>query len=68
MVIKVKESFEKTRHIKNNDKFKKDILPGQRNTKYHENFCLIKKSYKNNFIYICLSKNICSSRTILKNI
>ena len=35
MVVKVKESFEKTRHVKNNDKSKKYILRGQRNTRYH---------------------------------
>ena len=28
MVLKVKESFEKTRHSKNNDKSKKYIIPG----------------------------------------
>ena len=28
MVVKVRESFEKTRHIKNNDKSKKYILRG----------------------------------------
>ena len=36
MIIKIKEYFEKTRHIKNNDKFKKSILRGHRNTRYHE--------------------------------
>ena len=36
MVVKVKESFEKTRQVKNNDKSKKYILRGQRNTTYHE--------------------------------
>ena len=36
MVVKFKESFEKTRHIKNNVKSKKYILRGQRNTRYHE--------------------------------
>ena len=30
MVLKVKEFFEKTRHVKNNDKFKKYILRGQK--------------------------------------
>ena len=51
MVVKVKESFEKTRHIKNNNKFKKNILRGQRNARYHErNLSNKKKSY--NFIFI----------------
>ena len=46
MVVKVEESFEKTRHIKNNDKSKKYILPGQRNTRYHEKILSNKtKSY-----------------------
>ena len=36
MVVKVKESFEKTRHVINNDKSKKDILRGERNVRYHE--------------------------------
>ena len=36
MVVKVKESFEKTRHVKNNDKSKKYIIRGQRNAIYHE--------------------------------
>ena len=31
MIVKVKESFEKTRHVKNNDKSKKYIVRGQRN-------------------------------------
>ena len=36
MVVKVKEYFEKTRHVKNNDKSKKYILRVQRNVRYHE--------------------------------
>ena len=36
MVVKVKESFEKARHVKNNDKSSKYILRGHRNTRYHE--------------------------------
>ena len=48
MVEKVKESFEKTRHIKNNDKSKKYILRGQRNARYHEKILSNKK--KSNFI------------------
>ena len=36
MVVKVKGSFEKTRHVKNNDKSKKYILRGQRNARHHE--------------------------------
>ena len=30
MVLKVKNTFEKNRYIKNDDKFKKYILPGKR--------------------------------------
>ena len=36
MVVKVKEYFEKTRNVKNNDKSKKYILRGQRNVRYYE--------------------------------
>ena len=36
MVVKSKEYFEKTRQVKNNDKFKKYILKGQRNAIYQE--------------------------------
>ena len=35
MVVKVKESFEKTRHAKNNEKSNKHHLRGQRNKRYH---------------------------------
>ena len=44
MVVKVKELFEKTRHIKHNDKSKKYILRGQRNTRYHEKYYQIKRN------------------------
>ena len=51
MVVKFKESFEKTRHIKNNDKSKKYILRGERNARYHEKELSNKtKSYNFNFI------------------
>ena len=43
MAIKSKESFEKTRDVKNNDKSKKYILRGQRNTRYHEKILSNKK-------------------------
>ena len=42
MVVKVEEKLEKTRHVKNNDKSKKQILRGQRNLRYHH------KSLSNN--------------------
>ena len=48
MVTKVKEYFEKTRHIKNNNKSKKHILRGQRNVRYHERILSDKKK-SNNF-------------------
>ena len=51
MVIKIKDYFEKTRQVKNNDKSEKYILRGQRNTRYHEKILSNKKkSY--NFIII----------------
>ena len=33
---KVEEKFEETTHVKNNDKYKKNILGGERNVRYHE--------------------------------
>ena len=51
MVVKVKESFEKTRHIKINDKSKKYILRGEKNARYHDRVLSNKKkSYNFNFI------------------
>ena len=51
MVVKVKEKFEKTRHVKNNDKSKKYILQGQRNGRYHEKkLSKQKKSCNNNLM------------------
>ena len=47
MVVKIKESFEKTRRVKNNDKSKKDILRGQRNARYHERILSNKKKSYN---------------------
>ena len=43
MIVKVKEYFEKTRNIKNNDKAKKHILRGQRNARYHDRILSNKK-------------------------
>ena len=34
MVVKVEEKFEKTRHVKNDDKSKKYNLRGERNVRY----------------------------------
>ena len=46
MVVKVKEHFEKTRHVKNNNKSKKYILCGQRSARYHDRILSkTKKSY-----------------------
>ena len=50
MIVKVKDPFEKTRHVKNNDKFRKHILRGQRNAKYHERILSNEKKYQNNII------------------
>ena len=50
MVVKVKENYEKSRHAKNNDKFKKYILRGERKTRYYEKILSDKKkSYNFNF-------------------
>ena len=47
MVVKVKENFEKTRHIKNNDKSKKHIIRGRRNARYQERILSNKKKSYN---------------------
>ena len=47
MVVKSKESFEKTRHVKNNDKSKNYILRGQRNARYHAKILSNKKKSYN---------------------
>ena len=47
MVVKVREYFEKTRQVKNNDISKKYILRGQRNAKYHEKILSNKKKSYN---------------------
>ena len=49
MVVKVKESYEKTRPVKNNNQPKKYILLGQRNTRYHEKHLSNKKILKEQF-------------------
>ena len=48
MDVKIKEYFEKTRTVKNNDKSKNYILRGQRNVRYHER---ILSNKKKSFIY-----------------
>ena len=48
MVIKVKEKYEKTRQVKNNDKSKKYILRGERKVRYHDR---ILSNKKKSFIY-----------------
>ena len=51
MVVKTKQYFERTRHIKNNEKSKKFVLRGQRNVRYYEKILSNKtKSYNFNFI------------------
>ena len=47
MVVKLKESFEKTRHVKNNNKSKKYSLRGQRNVRYHERLLSNEKKSSN---------------------
>ena len=50
MVVKIRECFEKTKHVKNIDKSKKYILLGQRNARYHDRVLSNKKkSYNLNF-------------------
>ena len=46
MVVKRKEYFEKTRQVKNIDKYKKFVLRGQRNARYHEKILSNKKKFQ----------------------
>ena len=43
MVVKLKENFEKTRHVKNNNKSKKYVSWGERNVRYHNRILTNKK-------------------------
>ena len=61
MVVKIKESFEKTRQVKNNDKSKKYILRGQRNIRYHDRL-LSNKMKSNNFNLFLIQHNCILSR------
>ena len=47
MVVKVKEKFEKTRLVKNNDESIKYVLRGQRNVRHHERILSNKKKSYN---------------------
>ena len=47
MVVKVIKKFEKTRHVKNNDKFKKSILRGERNVRCYDRILYNKKKSYN---------------------
>ena len=47
MVVKVKEYFDETRQVENNDKSKKYIPRGQRNTRYQERILSNKKKSYN---------------------
>ena len=54
MVVKVKEYFDKTRHVENNDESKKYFLRGQRDTRYHERI-LSNKIISNNIRKLIIS-------------
>ena len=56
MVVKVKEEYEKTRHVKNKDKSKKYILRGERNIRYQDK--ILSNKMKSYTLY---STAICSS-------
>ena len=45
MVVKVKEKFEKNRHVKNFVKCKKNTLRGERNVRYHDKTLSKKKNH-----------------------
>ena len=43
MVVKIKEKFERTRHVKNDDKSEKYILRGERIVRYYDRILSNKK-------------------------
>ena len=47
MVVKVKEKFEKTRHVRNKDESKKYNLRGPRNVRYYDRTLANKKKTYN---------------------
>ena len=47
MVVKIKENFEKTTHVRNDGKSKKHILRGERNVRYYDIILCIKKTSYN---------------------
>ena len=56
MVVKAKEKFEKTRHVKNNNKSEIYFLRGEKKTMYHErNLSNKMKSYKLSWMTFLLS-------------
>ena len=46
MVVKLKENFEKTRHVENNDKSENYVLRGERKVRYHNRLLSRKKEFK----------------------
>ena len=64
MVVKVKENFEKTRHVENNDKSEKYVLRGERKVRYHNRILSRKKSSnyvdisRQNIFHLLLKKKI----------
>ena len=51
MVVKVKEKFEETKHVKNNDISEKYVLRGQRNVRCHKRI-LSNQTKSYNIIFI----------------
>ena len=47
MVVRAKENFEKTRHVKGNDRPNKNFLRGERNVRYYDRILSKKKKCKN---------------------
>ena len=60
MVVKIKEYFEKTRNVKNNDKSKKFVLRRYRNVKYHEKILSNKKNLIISILFLIQHKCIFS--------
>ena len=63
MVVKTKESFEKTRQVKKNDKSKKFVLRGQRNARYHDRVLSKKRNLIISILFLIHHNCIFSQRS-----
>ena len=64
MVVKVKEYFEKTRQIENNNRSKKYTFRGQRDARYHDTILSDTKNQPNS-IFFLIQQILITSRLVV---